>query len=132
MTLHYRRSNRWDIQTSDTQRKLSESTTSPVARKSNSPTLHKTKRSSSESSSSGSDSSNSRSPSPTSKFLYGESESKVVEEAPKATNQQAALGAMNRALSSMLDIPIPAAPEKSPEKQKEPKSSLDERIKDFK
>lgn len=80
--------------------------------------------------SSESESDASRSPSPTSKFLYGKNEGT---EDRKSTNQQATQDTSRKAWTSMLEIPIPAATaEKSPEKKQLPKSTLDERIKDFK
>lgn len=83
--------------------------------------------------SSESESDASRSPSPTSKFLYGKNEGTEDRSPLKSTNQQATQDTSRKAWTSMLEIPIPAATaEKSPEKKQLPKSTLDERIKDFK
>lgn len=83
--------------------------------------------------SSESESDASRSPSPTSKFLYGKNEGTEDRSLVKSPNQQTTQDTTRKAWTSMLDIPIPAVTaEKSPEKKQEPKSTLDERIKDFK
>ena len=104
-----RRSNRWDIKKSAV---IPQSSSSKMRR-----------------SRSGSDSrsDSSRSPSPTSKFLYGGSDN-AEDPVNSSTNQKAPT---SKAWTSMLDIPIPTVTKKSPEKPPEPKSTLDERIKDF-